>query len=108
MRTLIQRLGKYIRRNRDGCWLWTGSRNSHGQPIVGWKTETFKVRRVMVVLYRGEIEAGQMVSMTCGDKTCVNPEHMRMSNVGRAMTLRDLELGSCLPADVLPQEYVEP
>lgn len=87
--------------------MWTGSVNSNGQPIVGWKGETFKARRVIVALYEGKIKDSQVVTMACGEKLCVNPEHMEVRNVSRALTLKDFELEAKIPMGTLPQDYKE-
>lgn len=61
----------------DGCWLWTGARNSKGYPCVtdGTGRSMLAHRRSYMALV-GEIPDGLTIDHLCRNKTCVNPAHL--------------------------------
>ncbi len=61
-----------------GCWLWKGAF------INGWPEfwlghrKAISARRFAYAKWVGELAPGESVKMTCGRRTCVSPEHMRV------------------------------
>lgn len=62
----------------SGCQLWQGYRDGkgYGQVSVGGKPHW--AHRVMYALFNGPIPAGETVHHTCGEPSCVNPDHLEL------------------------------
>lgn len=61
----------------DTCWLWTGStRNPNGYGAVKIDGKVVSVHRLFYLKYKGQIPEKMLVSHTCHNKLCVNPEHL--------------------------------
>ena len=65
----------------SGCWIWHGatlkvgpSRKAYPSMRAGKKV-TY-ARKVSYTLAHGELPQGTWLMMTCGDRMCVNPDHM--------------------------------
>ncbi len=65
------------------CWLWTGSTTSQGYPIVKHDGCCKLARRVMFELNGGTLAARQPLITTCGEKLCINPEHLKASTTSK-------------------------
>ncbi len=57
------------------CHLWNGSKNGRGQPQMRGKT----MRRTVWELAKGEIPTGKLVTVTCKQVTCLNPDHLALT-----------------------------
>jgi len=69
----------------NGCWNWTGkihSRCGYGMMSMG-STEAGEAyaHRVSYVVFRGEIPEGSIIDHRCHNRACVNPDHLRLSNL---------------------------
>lgn len=70
-----------VRIDQDsGCWIWAGSVNVAGYPIVGWKRKSRQVRRLTLELERGTDLGKRVVYATCDCRRCVNPAHLRVAS----------------------------
>ena len=58
-----------------GCWIWTGA-TARGRPHVRFRGSTTSGQRASYELMVGRVPEGMNVSTTCGDRLCVNPEHL--------------------------------
>jgi hypothetical protein len=58
----------------SGCWLWTGSCDSGGYPLTG--VRHLGVHRALYEMYIGGIEEGFHIHHRCGNKRCINPNHL--------------------------------
>jgi hypothetical protein len=56
----------------SGCWLWEGSFNSLGYPVV----YRFYAHRIMYRIHKGAIPWGTEIDHLCRNPSCVNPEHL--------------------------------
>lgn len=74
------------------CWIWTQGTNGAGYPQVKVPGGTAQLVRRLAAAVGGKPPAkGQPVTTTCGEKLCVNPEHMKPSTkkaIGKAAAAR--------------------
>lgn len=64
------------RRNRSGCWLWTGTVNTGGYGQVYWQGRTHTAHRIAYELATGTTLGKLTVDHLCRTRLCINPEHL--------------------------------
>lgn len=76
-----------------GCWIWTGSNNGAGHP----KLQNGSARRKVWELSKSAPQKHLVISVTCGNALCLNPDHLmcttkavvsRISNARTSVKLR--------------------
>lgn len=73
-KTLEQRLWEKVRSREPGqCWLWTGATNNVGVGLILRNRKLVTAHRVVAELC-GKPSMSR-VENTCGNKSCVNPDH---------------------------------
>lgn len=82
-------LANRILLSSEGCWLFTGAKQSRGYGSVGiGNRRTALAHRVAYEACVGPIPDGMTIDHLCLNKTCLNPEHMevvsRAENTSRA------------------------
>lgn len=71
---LIARCSEY-----GDCLLWGGCRTNTGYPQASVDGTKYLVRRLVFALCTGvEVPAGMAVTVKCGEKLCINHEHMAL------------------------------
>ena len=66
----------------SGCWLWRGqiSNSGYGRIMMsepeGRRMES--AHRASYLTFVGPIPEGSLVHQTCGNRLCVNPEHLQL------------------------------
>jgi len=66
---------KFIKRNKDDCWEWTGKLyQGYGQ--FSYKGANVKSSRASYLIYVGNIPKGKCILHKCNNRKCVNPEHL--------------------------------
>lgn len=60
----------------DGCWQWTGAYNSRGYGCMRVEGKAELAHRMAYRLYIGEIPRNKAIMHSCGNVTCVNPDHL--------------------------------
>jgi predicted XRE-type DNA-binding protein len=69
----------YLRSEEIGdCWEWTGALKTRGTtPLMRYKNRTISVRRLIMVQQGLDVK-GKLAASKCGNKICVNPEHLEL------------------------------
>lgn len=80
---------KYITEPNSGCWLWIASLNNKGYGRIMFKTgKQLLAHRFSYILSYGEIPQGLNVCHKCDTPSCVNPDHLFLSD--QAGNIRDM------------------
>lgn len=60
------------------CWVWTGAaQKAGGAPVMRMGKSTINVRPLVYkTLIADNIRPGNLVITTCGERGCVNPDHL--------------------------------
>lgn len=62
-----------------GCLIWTGGTDRDGYGQLGVNGRTVKAHRYAWERERGPIPDGMTIDHTCWERSCVNPEHLRLA-----------------------------
>lgn len=80
---LIERFHqKYYINANTGCWEWTATKDPDGygtiaiRPNCRTKWSTARALRVSYRIFNGDIPEGLIITHTCNNPSCVNPEHL--------------------------------
>lgn len=75
-----------------GCWIWGGATTQMGYPIIkNGKRGCLFARREAARLAGMTLERAEPVTTTCGNRLCLNPEHLQKSTtqaIAKAAALR--------------------
>lgn len=61
-----------------GCWVWTGAKHPEGYPEVRVEGKIVRAHRHYYELHKGPLGDGLVVHHTCGNRGCVNPDHLEL------------------------------
>lgn len=64
----------------DGCWNWKGRGNFHHYPTPGVMKQIVPRRQSYKLAY-GHIPMNTTVFQSCGNKICVNPDHLILKSI---------------------------
>ncbi|GAA2940792.1 HNH endonuclease signature motif containing protein [Glutamicibacter bergerei] len=62
----------------DSCWQWTGAIRKDGYVSFLYRGETMNAHRASFMIHVGEIPPGKEIDHRCRNRSCVNPEHLRI------------------------------
>lgn len=72
------------------CLMWQGRTTNHGVPVCRFRGQHCGVRRALwQLLGRRPLRAGEVVTTTCGNPLCCQPDHMRATTQGELMRRRN-------------------
>lgn len=79
--TIDQVIAKTIEEN--GCWTWQAGCHPQGLPMVRFDGQMMLVTRLMKSDQLGvTLRKDQRVKNTCGNKKCINPDHLHVYEPG--------------------------
>lgn len=70
------RIQRHIERLADGCWDWTGAKNTNGYGRIQVDGKTAYAHRASYEHYVGPIPDGLHLDHLCRNRSCVNPAHL--------------------------------
>ncbi len=66
------------KKNETGCLVWTGTKSNRGHAIYNHKLlGPVTAARFVWECLHGRLRGRKVVMMTCGNRLCINPEHMK-------------------------------
>ena len=65
------------------CHIWLASKNKTGHGMFSVMGKTIPASRYSFMMYKGEVANHEVVTQTCFNPSCVNPEHLELSNKRR-------------------------
>ena len=82
---LQQKILAQHRKDTDSdCWLWSGQISNSGYGKMMIKDESTNQTRmesapeVSYMAFVGEVPSGMIARQTCGNRLCVNPDHLEL------------------------------
>lgn len=74
---LVERMWRHIRRDDNGCWVWTGSCRSNGYGVVAESAgHSVSTHRAMYELLVAPIPEGLHLDHLCRNRACCAPHHL--------------------------------
>lgn len=74
---------RLVKKDVAGCWEWTGTLSSDaGHGRFSFKYLTYCAHRVAWELTYGPLPARQNLRHKCGNRRCVNPDHLELCGAG--------------------------
>ena len=78
----VKRFWSYVNKRDDGCWDWLGAPRS-GRDSTGsfWDgVQPVRITHFTWELVNPKLPKGARLSHRCGNKMCVNPDHLYITN----------------------------
>ena len=63
--------------SKTGCWLWKGKVGKRGYGVSQQNKKAILAHRLVYEFFKRSIEPGKELHHLCGNKRCVNPEHLQ-------------------------------
>lgn len=70
----------------SGCWIWTGALDK-GYGAINWNGSRRCAHRVLYEILRGPIPNGYECHHLCGNRSCINPNHIELVTRSEHMQL---------------------
>ena len=65
------------------CHIWLASKNKTGHGMFSVMGKTIPASRYSFMMYKAEVADHEVVTQTCFNPSCVNPEHLELSDKRR-------------------------
>ena len=65
------------------CHIWLASKNKTGHGMFSVMGKTIPASRYSFMMYKGEVADHEVITQTCFNPSCVNPEHLELSDKRR-------------------------
>ena len=65
------------------CHIWLASKNKTGHGMFSVMGKTIPASRYSFMMYKGDVASHEVITQTCFNPSCVNPEHLELSNKRR-------------------------
>ena len=65
------------------CHIWLASKNKTGHGMFSVMGKTIPASRYSFMMYKGEVANHEVITQTCFNPSCVNPEHLELSDKRR-------------------------
>ena len=65
------------------CHIWLASKNKTGHGMFSGMGKPITARRYSFMMHKGEVANHEVVTQTCFNPSCVNPEHLELSDKRR-------------------------
>lgn len=73
---VLVRFERKVQRSGDGCWIWTGAKNSRGYGQLKIDGRSRYAHRLAYEHWQGLIPEGFELDHLCRTRACVNPAHL--------------------------------
>ena len=86
----IDRTEKYTE-----CHIWLASKNKTGHGMFSVMGRTMPASRYAFMMFRGEGSNHEVITQTCFNPSCVNPDHLELSSkrkIGKRLTIHPEQL----------------
>lgn len=71
--------------NDTGCWIWNGQISNSGygriKQTVDKKIITMSAQAASYQAFAGPVPDGHLVKQSCGNRLCINPDHLELLNI---------------------------
>ena len=77
------------------CHIWLASKNRTGHGMFSVMGKTIPASRYSFMMYNGNVLEHQVITQTCFNPSCVNPEHLEASDkrkIGKRITIHPEQL----------------
>ena len=65
------------------CHIWLASKNKTGHGMFSVMGKTIPASRYSFMMFRGDVAPNEVVTQTCFNPSCVNPDHLEISDKRR-------------------------
>ena len=79
------------------CHIWLASKNKTGHGMFSVMGKTIPASRYSFIMYNGNVADHEVVTQTCFNPSCVNPEHLELSDkrrLGKRISVNPAQLES--------------
>ena len=79
------------------CHIWLASKNKTGHGMFSVMGRTIPASRYSFMMFRGVVAPNEVVTQTCFNPSCVNPEHLELSDkrrLGKRISVNPAQLES--------------
>ena len=79
------------------CHIWLASKNKTGHGMFSFMGKTIPASRYSFMMYKGDVASHEVITQTCFNPSCVNPEHLELSDkrrLGKRISVNPAQLES--------------